>query len=206
MQNLNRTRLKNSMKTGLGLYRKLRCFYADYNLFRFWLTKRFIGFDVANQFLQRVDKFSLKLILKKNGATIRHNCDIETGLLFHNCKDYSNFTIGNNCHIGKNCFFDLRDKVTIGNNVVISMQCTFITHIDMNKSPISVLYPASHDPITICDNCYLGTGVKVLRNVKLQKNVFVTAGALITKNIGQNLMVGGVPAKIIKKLDNITHE
>lgn len=189
------------MKTGLGLYRKYRMLFAYLNLLRFSIRKYLIGFDFANIFTQRVDKFSLQLILKKNGATIGKNCDIETGQTFHNCKDYSNLIIGQNCHVGKNCFFDLRDKVIIKNNVVISMQCSFITHIDMSKSPLSQLFSAKHLPIRIHDNCYLGSGIRILMGVVLYENSFIAANSLVLKDVDKNRMVSGIPAKVLKKID-----
>lgn len=190
------------MKTGLGLMRKFRKLIAYYNLYRFSWRKNLTGFDVANQFLQRVDKYSLKYILQKHGATIGRNCDIETGLIFHNCKNFSNLIIGNNCHIGKNCFFDLRDKIEIGNNVVISMQCTFITHIDISKSALSAIFPATSSPISIGDDSYLGAKTTIMKNITIGQNVVVAAGALVNKNIDNNIIVGGVPAKLIKKTIN----
>ena len=110
----------------LHLRRIIRFFFSYYNLFQFQARKFLLGFDVANLFLQRVDKTSLKLILKSNGAQIGRDCDIETGLIFHNCNDYSNLAIGERCHIGKSCFFDLRNKIIIQNNTVISMQCSLL--------------------------------------------------------------------------------
>ena len=188
------------MKTGLGLRRKYRLLITYINLFRFTIRKNLIGFDVANQFLQRTDKYSLLLILKKFGATIGKNCDIETSLTFHNCDNYSNLFIGNNCHIGKNCFFDLQDRVIIGNNVVISMQCTFITHIDMKKSALSKEFPAIHDQILINDDCYLGAGSIILKGVTLGQKSMVAAKSLVNKNVLPHTLVGGVPAKEIKKI------
>lgn len=187
------------MRTGLGLYRKYRMLYAYLNLLRFSLRKNLIGFDVANIFIQRVDKISLQLILKKYGAKIGNHCDIETGLIFHNCKDYSNLSIGNNCHIGKNCFFDLRDRITIGNNVVISMQCCFITHIDMSKSPLKQLFPAKQLYIHIHDNCYIGAGVRILMGTTLNKNAFIAANSLVIKDVDENRLVSGIPAKYSDK-------
>lgn len=186
------------MKTGLGLYRKYRLFYAYYNVFRFWFLKTLIGFDVANIFLQRVDKISIQLILKNNGAKIGNNNDIETGLIFHNCKSYTNLIIGNNCHIGKNCFFDLRDKVKIGNNVVISMQCTFITHIDLSKSYLSVKFIAKQDKITVKDNCYIGVNSTILKGVIIEKGSFIAAKSLVNKNVPTNVIFSGIPAKFLK--------
>ena len=89
---------------------------AYINLLKFYLLKYIINFETANLYIQRVDKQSLQLILKKNGAKIGSNCDIETGQIFHNCKNFSNLKIGNNCHIGKNCFIDLRGEIIIENN------------------------------------------------------------------------------------------
>lgn len=187
------------MKTGLGLYRKFRNLIAYFNLARFSVRKYLIGFDYANQFIQRVDKYSLQLILKSNGAIIGNDCDIESGLTFHNCKDYSNLNIGNNCHIGKNCFFDLRDIIEIGDNVVISMQCTFITHLDMSKSKLRELFPTVSKKIIIHVDTYIGANSTILMSI-LEKGSFITAGAIVTQNVDQYTMVGGVPAKTLKKL------
>jgi acetyltransferase-like isoleucine patch superfamily enzyme len=189
------------MKTGLGLSMKFRLFYAKFNLLRFWLYKKFLGFDVANQFITRVDKISLQLILRKNGAQIGHNCDIETGLTFHNCHDYHNLIIGDNCHVGKQCFFDLRGRVMIGKNVVISMKSSFITHQDMNKSDLKSIYPSSYEDIIINDNCYLGVNTIVLKGVEIGNNSIVAAGCVVVSDVIENMIVGGVPAKTIKRLN-----
>lgn len=190
------------MKTGLGLTKKIKNIISHINLIRFIVRKKLVGFDYANQFLQRVDKKSALLILKRNGATIGKDCDIETGLIFHNCNNYSNLIIGNNCHIGKNCFFDLRDKVNIHDNVVISMQCTFITHIDMSKSELTRIYPPSNGQIVVKNNCYIGAKTTILKGVVLGENSFTAACSLVTKDIPPKALVGGVPAKFIKKINN----
>jgi len=188
------------LKTGLGLYHKYRFLVSYINLLRFTIRKYFIGFDVANLFIQRVDKRSLQLILKMNGAKIGRDCDIETGLIFHNCKNYNNLIIGNNCHIGKNCFFDLRDTVIIKDNVVISMQCTFITHIDMIKSELSNYYPSKSKKIIINNNSYLGARSTVLMGVEIGKECLVASNSLLNISIKSNSIVGGIPARIIKKI------
>lgn len=190
---------------GLGLKKTINRVRIKINSFTYTLRKFLFGFENSNIFLQRIDKDSLIEILKKNKAQIGQNCDIESGLIFHNCTDYSNLKVGNNCHIGKNCFFDLRNKVDIGNNVVISMQCSFITHIDMSKSKLNIIYSSSSKPIIIEDNCYIGAKSTILMGVKLGEYSFVAAGAVVTKDVEPFTMVGGVPAKVIKKiqLDNI---
>lgn len=173
------------------------------NIIIFSIRKSIFGFDNANLFLQRVDKNSINPILKKNKAYIGKNCDIEMGLIFHNCKDYSNLIIGNSCHIGKNCFFDLKEKVKIDDNVVISMQCTFITHIDMSLSPLNTQYPQMKEPIIIKKGSYIGARSTILMGVNIGECAFIAAGSLVTKDVEPYTMVGGVPAKFIKKLDNV---
>jgi acetyltransferase-like isoleucine patch superfamily enzyme len=189
------------MKTGLGLKHKLIALCTKLNLFRFWLRKTLLGFDAANVFLQRLDKASINLVLRKNGAIIGKDCDIETGLIFHNCKDYSNLIIRNNCHVGKNCLFDLRGKVTIENNVVISMQTTFITHQDLNKSELKKNYPATKKDITIKNNCYIGANATILKGIVINEFAVVAAGAVVNNNVPKYAAVGGVPAILIKKIE-----
>lgn len=189
------------MKTGLGLGRKYRVIIAYIDLFRYTIRKYIVGFESANLFIQRVEKKSLQLILKKNGASIGENCDIETGIVLHNCKNYANLCIGDNCHIGKNCFFDLRDKVMISNNVVISMQCTFITHIDMTKSELSKLFLSQSKNIIIKKNCYIGARSMVLMGVEMGESSMIASNSMVNKNVAKYTVVGGSPAKLIKNID-----
>jgi len=189
------------VKTGFGLLKRFRSVYGHYNLFRFWIRKKLLGFEVANLFIQKVDKISLKLILSRNGAIIGKNCDIETGLIFHNCKDYTNLTIGNDCHIGKNCFFDLKEKVIIGNNVVVSMQSTFITHLDMSKSNLSTKFKSAKEIIIVKDNSYVGANTTILKGVTLEESSFVAACSLVNRNVDSYTLFGGNPAKKIKNIN-----
>ena len=135
------------------------------------------------------------VILKRNGAQIGDHCDIETGLVFHNCRDYSNLTVGNNCHIGKQCFFDLRDTIRLEDNVVVSMRCNFITHQDMEKSDLSEFYPAASAGIHVKRNCYLGLNASVLKGVTIGENAIVAAHSLVLREVSADAVVAGVPAQ-----------
>jgi maltose O-acetyltransferase len=187
----------------LGIRKKLKMLKALINLLRFRLRIIFLGFDYANQLIKCVDKTSLTQILQRYGAKIGEDCDIETGLIFHNCKDYSNLIIGNNCHIGKNCFFDLRGKVKIEDNVVVSMQTTFITHQDLNKSDLRSIFPASKNNICIANNTYIGANATILQGVTISQYTIIAAGAVVNRNVEAYTIFGGVPAKFIKSLEHI---
>lgn len=58
--------------------------------------------------------------------------------------------------------------------------------------------------VVIGDHCWLGEGAKVLKGVTLKRNVIVSTGAIVTKSFGENVLLGGVPAKVLK--DNVTWE
>lgn len=166
----------------------------------FTLKHIFFGHNSSGKYLERVSTPSVIPILRLYGASIGKHCDIQSGITFHNCYDYSNLTVGDNCHIGKNCFFDLREKIVIGNNVVISMQCTLITHMDMTKSDLSTYYPAEKSPIHLHDNSYLGMGAVVLMGVSVGSNAFLAARSVAAEDVMPHTMVGGCPAKLIKTL------
>lgn len=185
---------------GFGITNLLRKLQVSWNVNEFSIRKKLLGFENANAFLRRLDKNSMIPILKRNGSSIGLNCDIEAPLIFHNCNDYSKLIIGNNCHIGKNCFFDLRDKVMIEDNVVVSMQTTFITHTDINKSDLHYLFPVTNAPVRVCKNSYIGASTTILQGVILAESCFLAAGSMVTKDVPSFAMVGGVPAKLIKVL------
>jgi len=184
----------------LGISKTLNKLLIKKNIIEFFLRRKILGFENANNLLGRVDKNSVIPILKANGAVIGNNNDIESSLLFHNCNNYKNFEIGNNCHIGKNCFFDLKNRIEIEDNVVISMQTTIITHQDLTKSILSKLYPSISKAIHIKKDTYIGANAVILMGVTLNEGSFIAAGSLITKDVPSFTMVGGVPAKEIKKI------
>jgi acetyltransferase-like isoleucine patch superfamily enzyme len=147
-----------------------------------------------------IDKYSAKKILTDQKVKIGKNCDIETPLYFHNCQDFSKLSIGDNCHIGKNCFFDLSDEIMIKDNVIVSMQCTFLTHLDASYSKISKVYPKTKKPIIINNDSYLGANCTILMGVELGSCNLVSAGSVVIKSSPENSFLAGVPAVINKQI------
>lgn len=58
-------------------------------------------------------------------------------------------------------------------------------------------------PIKIGDDCWLGAGVTVLPGVTIGHGCTIAAGAVVTKDVEDNCLVGGVPAKLIRKLKGV---
>ncbi len=89
--------------------------------------------------------------------------------------------------------------ITIGKNVYITDGCKFITH-DGGVLILRQIVPDLEitKPIVIGDNVYFGNNVIVLPGVTIGSNVVVGAGAVVTKDIPDNSVAAGVPARVIK--------
>ena len=171
------------------------------NLLDFYLKYYIFGPHTALNALRRYPKYSIIPVLKSFGGVIGDNCDIESGITFHNCTDFSNLKIGNNCHIGKDCFFDLRAKITIEENVVISMKTKLLTHLDLSKSELTKIYPPASAEILIKKNVYIGVDCTVLMGNTIGEFSFAGANSLINKDVAPYKMIAGIPAKVIKNIE-----
>ena len=93
-------------------------------------------------------------------------------------------------------------SISLGNNVFITKEVLFITHdggtlLFRNKFP-SLEYTA---PITVKNDVYIGVRSLIMPGVTIGNNCIVAAGSIVTKNIPDNSVVGGVPARIIKSTE-----
>jgi len=187
------------VKKVLRLVRKFIYFpFLLFSVIQFFIREFIFGFENACNYLKKVSSEAVIAIIRIRGGSVGKNTDIRDGIVFHNCSNFRNLIIGDNCHIGRECFFDLRSKVVIGDNVVISMRSTFITHVDMTKSRLSNVYPATSLPIIVEDHVYIGSSVLVLMGCKIGNSAFIAAGSLVIDNVNSNSLVAGVPAKIRK--------
>jgi acetyltransferase-like isoleucine patch superfamily enzyme len=133
-----------------------------------------------------------------NNVHIATNCAIfsrEQGL-------FGRLVMNNNSHISDNCIIDISDDVIIGEGVAIGPNCIFYTH-DHEYNDLSL--PAwsggkTTGAINIGDNAWLGSGVTVLPGVTIGRHVVVGAGSVVTKNIPNNTVWAGVPARHIKSI------
>lgn len=118
------------------------------------------------------------------------------------------------CDCGKNIFigndftgnFNLTildiHEVHIGNHVMIGPN-TLITTVGHPLSPLKRRgYTAQTKPVTIGNDVWIGGNVTILPGVTIGDNVVVAAGAVVTKDVPDNTLVWGVPARKLKDLVN----
>jgi maltose O-acetyltransferase len=116
--------------------------------------------------------------------------------------DYgSNISVGENFFANFNCVFLDVCPIKIGKNAMLGPSVHLLT-------PEHPLDPKERNsgkeygrPITIGENCWIGGNATVLGGVCLGDNVVIAAGAVVTQSFGDNVVIGGVPARIIKTLD-----
>ena len=114
--------------------------------------------------------------------------------------------IGENCDIDKSANFGSEPwLITIGNNVRVTQRVQFITHDGglwtLRKMGLVGVNEVKYENIYIGDNCNISWDVIIMPNVHIGNNVIVAAGAVVTKNIPDGEIWGGIPAKKIETID-----
>ncbi|MBR1660556.1 MAG: sugar O-acetyltransferase [Oscillospiraceae bacterium] len=119
-----------------------------------------------------------------------------------NCDNGKNIFIGDNFTGNYNLtLLDIRE-IRIGDNVMIGPN-TMITTVN---HPLTPKGRREHlgiaKPVNIGNDVWIGGGCVILPGVTIGNNVVVAAGAVVTKDIPDNTLVGGVPARFIKNIEN----
>ena len=122
---------------------------------------------------------------------------------FH-CDDGKNIYVGEHFYANYNLtvldYVDIRigNDVLIGPNVVLTTATHSNDYRLRNEDEVSDIMG---EPIVIEDNVWIGANCTILPGVHIGKHSIVAAGSVVTKSVPDDVVVGGVPAKIIKKLE-----
>jgi len=106
--------------------------------------------------------------------------------------------IGKNVYINHACTFLDMGGITIEDDVLIAPKVNLITEgHPINPAERQALFAK---PIVIKRNAWIGAGATILPGVTVGENSVVAAGAVVNKDVPDNTVVGGVPAKVIKTI------
>ncbi len=125
------------------------------------------------------------------------------------CEYGVNISVGRDCFINYNCVFldvapiTLEDGVWLGANVTLAtpMHPYFAEERMIREYPDGVHDLEYAKPITLKRNCWICSGAVISGGVTVGENCVIAAGALVTKDVPPNCIAGGVPAKVIRQID-----
>lgn len=148
---------------------------------------------------------SLIKINGKNNAVILHSGAYLSGVEIYIEGNNCMIEIGCNTYVGHHSHLACTEEgrtLKIGDRCMLSSYVQIRTGdshsiLDMEGTRIN---PANS--VRIGDHCWLGQGSKVMKGVILGNDSVVSSGAIVTKSFGSNVLVGGLPAKVLKEYIN----
>ena len=107
-------------------------------------------------------------------------------------------TFGRDCFVNFGCTFLALGGITIEDDVFIGPHCVLATeyHPENPEARHSLLTK----PIVVKRNAWLGANVTVLAGVTIGENAIVAAGSVVTKDVPDNMVVAGSPARVIREI------
>lgn len=117
--------------------------------------------------------------------------------------------IGCDFVMGDYCQIEAMESVIIGNNVLLASRIYIgdSSHGSYSgkEQAVPMIPPNQRkivsNPIVIGDNVWIGNGVSILSGVNIGSGAVIGAGSVVTKDVPENTIVGGNPAKIIKRYE-----
>lgn len=141
-----------------------------------------------------IKKYYYSTIVKECGQNLQVYGNI-------NIKNPQNIVIGNHCSLNDNVYLNGLGGIYIGDNVSLSANCILVsTGLDIDKFKNHIKEHISNG-IEIGNNVQIGVGAIILDSIKIGNNVIIGAGSVVTKNIPDNVIVVGTPAKISRRLN-----
>lgn len=133
--------------------------------------------------------------------------------------------IGNNCYIGKNCslwlegnglLIDIGDKCTFthdtqlcaqenNSKIIIGNDCMFSHHINVRTSDSHFIYDTQNGQrlnmpldVIIGNHVWVAPEVKIMKGCKIGNGSIIGSNAVVTKDVSENTLAVGIPAKTVK--------
>ena len=127
----------------------------------------------------------------------RGNLKVSSRVNIYNPK---NLSVGRNVYIGY-CSYLGGGKIELDDEVLIGPFCSIVAGNHTRENDSYRFGKYDYGQIKIGKGTWLGSHVVVTNNVTIGRGCLIAAGSVVTKDVPDNMMVGGVPAKIIKPIE-----
>jgi acetyltransferase-like isoleucine patch superfamily enzyme len=167
---------------------------------RFFYIKLF-GAGVKINNLSYIGR-NVKIVIKENGRIV---CKGKVRLdSFTELESKGEIIIGNHFVLNPYSRIVAHKKIEIGENVVIARFVSILDHDHAFKCESGNFEFNGYNfaPIKIGNNVWIGDKVTILKGVTIGDNVVIAANAVVTKDIPSNVIAGGVPAKVLKRIND----
>jgi maltose O-acetyltransferase len=136
------------------------------------------------------------LLFSLSGVKIGSGAMLHMGIRFFNPRGV---TIGDDTKIGFGTFLDGRKEIKIGKHVDIASEVMiYNSEHDLESEE----FTAREEPVEISDYVFIGPRAIIMPGVKIGRGAVVAGGAVVTKDVAEFVVVGGVPAKVIGERKN----
>lgn len=113
---------------------------------------------------------------------------------------YGRLTIGADCWINIRLLLNLGAPITIGDRAAIGHEVMLLTESHKVGPAERRAGAVIAQPVTIGRGVWIGARTTILPGVTIGDGVIIASGSVVTKDVPSNVVVGGVPAKVIKEL------
>jgi len=147
----------------------------------------------------RIGRAIRRVLFRAGGARVGAGCGLRGGSYYTRPR---NLTVGQRCWINRNCYLDLNDRIVLEDDVQLGPGTSIITTTHTIGPPHDRAGRMVTAPVLIGSGCWLGANVTVLPGVSVGPGSVIAAGAVVTRDVPPNVLVAGVPATVIRKLED----
>lgn len=157
-----------------------------------WLTQQKVS--VIYEFCDRRNSKMELLDISQLNARVEPGAIIRQGVTIH---DHAVILMGAVVNVGA----VIGESTMVDMNAVIGSGARIGTHCHIGAGAVisGMMEPVSNVPVTIHDHVLIGANATILEGVTIHEYAVVAAGSVVLKDVGPYEIVGGVPAKFIKK-------
>jgi acetyltransferase-like isoleucine patch superfamily enzyme len=111
--------------------------------------------------------------------------------------------VGDDCFLGDECLLDLAEGIVLEEQVTFAERVLVLTHMNVGYAdhPLQSRFPPMAAPVRVGRGSFVGANVTLLAGVTVGPRSFVAAGSVVTEDVPPATLVGGVPARVLRRLD-----